>query len=145
MADRSRAGFHARVCLAGLGIVPWCQVRATFCHYVEGGALAFWAKETTAQMRAVEREQAVQSWGAFYGDAGKQRVQRELAARFQQLWDAHAPVAYKAILYDRDIYQQNGNAVALIIEDLMEEGMPIPTDDAGQVQVSQEPLLTVTI
>jgi hypothetical protein len=67
-----------------------------------------WAKEITAQMEALEREHAVQVWGAFYADREKQRIQKELAKKFQQMWDAEAPAAYAAIPYDRDTYQRSG-------------------------------------
>jgi len=59
-------------------------------------------------MEALERTHDVQVWGAFYGDGEKQRIQQELAARFQRLWDTHAPEVYKGIPYDRDTYQRNG-------------------------------------
>jgi hypothetical protein len=67
-----------------------------------------WAKAITAEMNALEREQGVQVWGTFYGSAEKERTQQELAARFQQLWDQHAPEAYRGIPYCRDTYQRDG-------------------------------------
>jgi predicted RNase H-like HicB family nuclease len=48
-------------------------------------------------------------------------------------------------LLQQEAFENLKNAVDLIIEDLIEEGKPIPTEPAPQVQVSQEPLLTVTI
>jgi hypothetical protein len=69
---------------------------------------ASWAKAITAEMNALEREQGVQVWGVFYGSAEKERTQQELAARFQQLWDQHAPDAYKGIPIQRDTYQETG-------------------------------------
>ena len=44
-----------------------------------------------------------------------------------------------------EAFENLKNAVDLIIEDLRESGQPIPTEPTPQVQVSQEPLLTVTI
>jgi len=64
------------------------------------------------------------------------------------IWRAYIPVLPAAHAWgntQQAAFENLKNAVDLIIEDLMEEGRPIPTDDAGQVQVSQEPLLTVTI
>ena len=64
------------------------------------------------------------------------------------LWRAYIPILPAAHAWgntQQEAFANLKNAVDLIIEDLMEEGKPIPTDDAGQVQVSQEPLLTVTI
>ncbi len=64
------------------------------------------------------------------------------------IWRAYIPVLPAAHAWgntQQAAFENLKNAVDLIIEDLMEEGKPIPTDDAGQVQVSQEPLLTVTI
>jgi hypothetical protein len=69
---------------------------------------ASWAKDITIQMDALEREHAVQVWGAFYGSTEKTRIQHELAARFQRLWDQHAPDAYKGIPIQRDTYQETG-------------------------------------
>jgi len=69
---------------------------------------ASWAKEITAQMDALEREHGVQVWGAFYGSAEKERIQQELAARFQSLWDMHAPEEYRGIPIQRDTYQDTG-------------------------------------
>ncbi len=64
------------------------------------------------------------------------------------IWRAYIPVLPAAHAWgntQQEAFENLKNAVDLIIEDLVEEGKPIPTDDAGQVQVSQEPLLTVTI
>jgi predicted RNase H-like HicB family nuclease len=64
------------------------------------------------------------------------------------IWRAYIPVLPAAHAWgntQQEAFENLKNAVDLIIEDLVEEGRPIPTDDAGQVQVSQEPLLTVTI
>jgi hypothetical protein len=69
---------------------------------------ASWAKEITSQMHALEQELGVQVWGAFYGSAEKERIQQELAAKFQQMWDNAAPDGYTGIPYCRDTYQQNG-------------------------------------
>ena len=67
-----------------------------------------WAREVTGQIAQMEKQHGVQVWGAFYGDPEKERVQKELAARIQQLWDAEAPDAFKGIPYQRDTYQNNG-------------------------------------
>src|SRR5215211_5747906 len=67
-----------------------------------------WAQAITAQMNALEREQGVQVWGAFYGSAEKERIQQELTARFQSLWDMHAPDEYRGIPIQRDTYQETG-------------------------------------
>ena len=64
------------------------------------------------------------------------------------IWRAYIPVLPAAHAWgntQQEAFTNLQNAVDLIIEDLVAEGQPIPTDDAGQVQVSQEPLLTVTI
>ena len=67
-----------------------------------------WAREFTSQIAQMEKQHGVQVWGAFYGDPEKECVQKELATRIQQLWDAEAPVDYKGIPYQRDTYQENG-------------------------------------
>jgi len=40
--------------------------------------------------------------------AHKRSVQQELGKKFQQMWDAEAPVAYRGIPYDRDNYEHYG-------------------------------------
>jgi hypothetical protein len=67
-----------------------------------------WAREFTGQIAQMEKQHGVQVWGTFYGDPEKERVQKELATRIQQLWDAQAPDEYKGIPYQRDTYQENG-------------------------------------
>ena len=67
-----------------------------------------WAKLITEQMDALEREHDVQVWGAFYGDEEKQREQRELAERFQDIWKAAAPCAFRDIPIQRDTYKPDG-------------------------------------
>jgi hypothetical protein len=67
-----------------------------------------WAKLITEEMHALEKSHDVQVWGSFYGDAEKQRVQRELAERFQHIWDAAAPRAFRAIPVQRDTYKEDG-------------------------------------
>jgi hypothetical protein len=67
-----------------------------------------WAKRITEQMDALEKSHGVQVWGAFYGDEEKQRVQRELAERFQGLWNAAAPRAFRGIPIQRDTYKSVG-------------------------------------
>src|SRR5918992_1217574 len=56
-----------------------------------------WAKLITEEMDTLEHEHGVQVWGAYYADEEQQRIQRELARRFQQLWDAAAPRAFQGI------------------------------------------------
>jgi hypothetical protein len=67
-----------------------------------------WAKRISAEMDALEREHGVQVWGAFYGDEEKQREQRELAERFQAMWNATAPCAFRGIPIQRDTYKADG-------------------------------------
>ena len=67
-----------------------------------------WAKLITEQMDALEREHGVQVWGAFYGDEEKQREQRELAERFQAMWHAAAPCAFRDIPIQRNTYKLDG-------------------------------------
>jgi hypothetical protein len=67
-----------------------------------------WAKRISAEMDALERTHDVQVWGAFYGDEDKQREQRELADRFQAIWNAAAPCAFRGIPIQRDTYQVYG-------------------------------------
>jgi hypothetical protein len=69
-----------------------------------------WARKITARMEGLERKQNVYVWGIFYGNAQKQRIQQELAADFQQLWNTHAPDVYKGIPIQRDTYQNHGYA-----------------------------------
>jgi hypothetical protein len=67
-----------------------------------------WAKLISAEMDALEREHGVQVSGAFYGDEEKQREQRELAGRFQAIWNAAAPCAFRGIPIQRDTYKAYG-------------------------------------
>jgi hypothetical protein len=67
-----------------------------------------WAREITIQMAALEQQHGVQVWGTFYGHDEKRRIQQELAAQFQQMWDAEAPAAYKGIPFIRDTYKRDG-------------------------------------
>ena len=64
------------------------------------------------------------------------------------IWRAYIPVLPAAHAWgntQQEAFANLKNAVDLIIEDLLEEGKPIPTEPAQQVQVSHEPLLAVTI
>ena len=64
------------------------------------------------------------------------------------IWRAYIPVLPAAHAWgntQQEAFANLKNAVDLIIEDLLEEGKPIPTEPAPQVQVSNEPLLSVTI
>jgi len=69
---------------------------------------AAWAKELTRRMAAVEEEKGVQVWGAWYGDAEKQKVQKELERTFRRMWRAEAPATYVGIPVNRDTYQEYG-------------------------------------
>ena len=69
-----------------------------------------WARDITVQMAAIEKEQDVRVWGIVYGDEAKQNKQRELAARFQEMWDAAAPSDYIGIPIQRDTYKTDGYA-----------------------------------
>jgi hypothetical protein len=79
-----------------------------------------WAKALTAQMHAIEQEHGIQVWGAHYGDKGKQHLQQQLAERFQAMWDAVAPPAYKGIPIDRNTYSDVGyeDDAMLLTQDL---------------------------
>ena len=64
------------------------------------------------------------------------------------IWRAYIPVLPAAHAWgntQQEAYEHLKNAVDLIIEDLVADGKPIPTEPAPQVQVSNEPLLAVTI
>jgi hypothetical protein len=67
-----------------------------------------WAKLITEQMDALEKSHDVEVWGTHYADEEKQRTQRELAARFQLMWDAAAPPAFRGIPFQRDTYKTDG-------------------------------------
>jgi hypothetical protein len=115
--DSAAARGHVSACLEeegfcgtgrwGGGLADWFVIGGRWSGELSRYS---WAKEITAQMVALEREHAVQVWGAFYGDAKKERIQQELAARFQRLWDTHAPEEYKGIPIQRDTYQEAGYA-----------------------------------
>jgi hypothetical protein len=113
--DSQAARGHVTACLEEEGFCSqgrWGSSMADW--FVIGGrwsgelSRATWAQAITAQMNVLEREHAVQVWGVFYGSAEKERIQQELAAKFQQMWDNAAPDGYKGIPYCRDMYQQNG-------------------------------------
>jgi hypothetical protein len=91
----------------GSGMADWFVIGGRWSGEL---SRASWAKAITAQMHALEKEHGVQVWGAFYGDTEKERVQQELATRFQGLWDAHVPHDYKGIPYQRDTYVGTGYA-----------------------------------
>jgi predicted RNase H-like HicB family nuclease len=64
------------------------------------------------------------------------------------IWRAYIPALPAAHAWgntQEEAFENLKNAVDLIIEDLTESGQPIPTEPVQQVQVSHEPLLTVTI
>jgi predicted RNase H-like HicB family nuclease len=66
----------------------------------------------------------------------------------KSIWRAYIPALPSAHAWgntEQEALENLKNAVDLIIEDLQENGEPIPTEPASQVQVSPEPLLTVTI
>ena len=115
--DSAVARGHVSACLEeegfcgtgrwGGGLADWFVIGGRWSGEL---SRASWAKAITAEMDALEKEHAVQVWGAFYGSTEKTRIQQELAARFQRLWDAHAPDAYKGIPIQRDTYKQDGYA-----------------------------------
>ena len=62
------------------------------------------------------------------------------------IWRAYIPVLPNAHAWgntEQEAFENLKNAVDLIIEDLQESGQQIPLDSG--VQVSDEPLLTITI
>jgi predicted RNase H-like HicB family nuclease len=62
------------------------------------------------------------------------------------IWRAYIPVLPNAHAWgntEQEAFENLKNAVDLVIEDLQESGQEIPLDSS--VQVSDEPLLTVTI
>ena len=64
------------------------------------------------------------------------------------IWRASIPVLPAAHAWaniQQEAFAILKNAVDLIIEDLVDEGKSITTEPAPQVQVSNEPLLAVTI
>ena len=66
----------------------------------------------------------------------------------QAIWRAYIPVLSAAHAWgntQQEAFANLRNAVDLIIEELVAEGGSIPTEPAPQVQVSNEPLLAVTI
>jgi hypothetical protein len=67
-----------------------------------------WAKLITEQMDALEKSHDIQVWGMHYGDEEHRQAQRGLAERFQQLWNAAAPHAYRGIPIRRDTYKADG-------------------------------------
>jgi hypothetical protein len=92
-----------------------------------------WARDITAEMEALEREHGIQVWGASYGDEDKERTQQELVARFQRLWDTHAPEAYQGIPFPRDTYQDNGYADdAMVLTQELYDGLL--TEYEGQME-----------
>ena len=69
-----------------------------------------WAKDIITQMAAIEHEQEMWVRGIVYGDEAKRNKQRELAVRFQEIWDAAAPPEYIGIPIQRDTYKEDGYA-----------------------------------
>ena len=64
------------------------------------------------------------------------------------MWRAYIPVLHAAHAWgdtQKEALANLKNAVELIIEDLQERGEPIPHEPHPDVQVSDEPLLTVTV
>ena len=90
-----------------------------------------WAKLINEQMDALEREHGVQVWGAFYGDEAIRQRQRELAERFQRLWNAAAPCAFRDIPIQRDTNKADGyeDDAMLLSEELYNA---LLTEYAGQ-------------
>ena len=67
-----------------------------------------WAKRVTEEMDALEKSHGIQVWGTHYGDEEQRQAQQHLAERFQQLWDAVAPLAFLGIPIQRDTYKADG-------------------------------------
>ena len=64
------------------------------------------------------------------------------------IWRAYIPALPAAHAWgdtQQEALANLKNAVDLIIEDLQERGEPIPTEPHPQVQISDEPLLAVTV
>jgi len=64
------------------------------------------------------------------------------------IWRAYIPVLPGAHAWGDTVaeaLENLKNAVDLIIEDLQERGEPIPQEPASQVQIANEPLITVTV
>jgi hypothetical protein len=89
----------------GYGICDWFVIGGRWSGELSRHS---WAKLLTEQMDALEQEHGVQVWGTFYGDEEQQRIQRELAERFRQMWDATAPAAFRGIPIQRDTYKVEG-------------------------------------
>jgi hypothetical protein len=115
--DSHAARGHVAMCLAeegfcsvgrwGSGMADWFVIGGRWSGEL---SRATWARRVTAEMDALEKEHGVQVWGAFYGSTEKERIQQELAARFQRMWDQHAPEEYKGIPFQRDTYREDGYA-----------------------------------
>ena len=89
----------------GAGMADWFVIGGRWSGELSRHS---WARAVTAKMEALQREHGVQVWGVSYGDEDKQRLQQELAAHCQHLWDTHAPDAYKGIPFNRDAYKEHG-------------------------------------
>lgn len=66
----------------------------------------------------------------------------------QAIWRAYIPVLPAAHAWGdtpKEALENLRNAVDLLIEDMLEQGEPIPQEPATQVKVSNEPLLTITV
>jgi hypothetical protein len=116
-AENSQAArSHVSACLLNNGFVytdiRWSGGYADW--FVVGGRWSgelsrhSWAKSLAEKMHEVERKNDVMVWGAFYGNEAKQKTQRKLAKKFQQMWDSDAPEAYVGIPIQRDTYALDG-------------------------------------
>ena len=89
----------------GAGMADWFMIGGRWSGELSRHS---WARGITAEIEAAELEHNAHVWGASYADAEKERIQQELAARFQTLWDTHAPNAYKGMPFNRDVYKEHG-------------------------------------
>jgi len=91
----------------------------------------------------------MQVWGAFYGSTEKERIQQELAVRFQSLWDMHAPEEYRGIPIQRDTYQHTGyedDAMLLtqeLYDALLEHYADLEYDDVSPAMIGKKWLVVV--
>jgi len=83
-----------------------------------------WARALAEQMDTIEQQHDIQVWGAHYSDKGKQHLQAQLIERFQEMWDAVAPPAYKGIPIERDTYNEDGyEDDAVLLTQILYDGL----------------------
>jgi hypothetical protein len=89
----------------GYGMADWFVIGGRWSGVLSRHS---WAALITAQMDALEKQHGVQVWGAYYSDEASQHLQRDLAERFQAMWNAVAPCVYRGIPIVRDTYKADG-------------------------------------